>query len=440
MRNKSLKTPERIISALGIIALAALFSLWLSRTEASGIGIAAAFLSAALFALLCLRFVPAWIDSWREGEKLCPKPEAEKGMGAKIFFSLLAWDAVIIILAYILRLVFGSGESFSEYLNFWTCTDSRHYLDIARDWYLSSGDIDRLVQLVFLPGYPVAVRLMNIAVGDYLISGLLVSALCFAGAGVLLYKLLRLDFPRQVALRGLAFFCISPAVFFFAAPMSESLFLLSCLACVYLMRRGKFLPACIFGALAAFTRSLGVVLIVPVLFELIATRAKAKKCFCLLIIPMGFAAYCLINYQVAGDAFKFMEYQSEHWHQHIGLFFNTAAYQTDYLISSAAGNTSTALGLWLPNLLSAFLSLGIMTAAAKKLRPSYTAFFIAYFVVAIGATWLLSAPRYLSAMFVLYIALALLADDERKSVAVGGVSTALMILYLCEFVLRWQVW
>lgn len=440
MNNESLKTPERIISVLGLIVLAGLFAVWLATTEASGFGIAAAALSAALFAVLCLRFVPVWMDDWRGGAKPCTIPEAEKGMCGRIFILLIIWDAAIILAAYLLRLAFGYVESFSEYLNFWTGTDSQHYLDIARDWYLSEGDIDRLVQLVFLPGYPIAVRAMNVLVGDYLISGLLVSALCFAGAGCIFYKLARLDMPKESALRALTFLCISPAVFFFAAPMSESLFLLLGLSCVYLTRRRKFLPACIFGALAAFTRSLGIVLTVYVLFELISARAKAKDYLCLLIIPLGFGAYCLINYQVSGDAFKFMEYQSEHWSQHLGLFFNTAAYQTDYLIRTGAEDIHTALALWLANLLAAFLSLGVMISAAKKLRPAYTAFFIAYFVVAIGASWLLSAPRYLGTMFVLYIALATLTDNRKKFMAAGSVSAVLLISYLCAFVQRLQVW
>lgn len=440
MDNKSLKTPERIISVLGLIVLAGLFAVWLTGTESSAFGIAAAALCAVMFAAMCLNFVPAWMDDWRSDAKPCAIPEAEKGMCGRIFLLLIVWDAAIIIAAYLLRLAFGYAESFSEYLNFWTGTDSQHYLDIARDWYLSEGDMDRLVQLVFLPGYPVAVRAMNLLVGDYLISGLLVSALSFAGAGCIFYKLARLDMPKESALRALVFLCVSPAAFFFAAPMSESLFLLLSLACVYLTRRGKPLSACIFGALAAFTRSLGIVLTVYVLFELISSRAKAKDYMCLLIIPLGFAAYCLINYQVSGDAFKFMEYQSEHWSQHLGLFFNTAAYQTDYLIRTGAEDIHSALGLWLPNILAIFLSLGIMISAAEKLRPSYTACFIAYFVVAIGATWLLSAPRYLGTMFVLYIAMATLTDSRKKFMAAVGVSAVLLILYFCAFIQRWQVW
>lgn len=131
---------------------------------------------------------------------------------------------LIIVIVYILRRIFGCTDGFFDALDFWTCTDSGHYLDIARDWYLSEGSVDRLVQLVFLPGYPVVVRLVTAVTGDGLIAGLIVSALCFAGANVMLYKLVSLDCGHETALRAVKFLSLSPAVFFFAAPMSESLF------------------------------------------------------------------------------------------------------------------------------------------------------------------------------------------------------------------------
>lgn len=65
----------------------------------------------------------------------------------------------VIVAAFLLRRIIGYQETFVDSLEFWTCTDSYHYLAIARDWYLSEGDVDRLVQLVFLPGYPIVVRL-----------------------------------------------------------------------------------------------------------------------------------------------------------------------------------------------------------------------------------------------------------------------------------------
>lgn len=453
MSRNRYKTPEFWISAAGLAALAAVFLLWLVHTEVTVPGLAAAVLSAALFAAVCLRFVPEWMRFWRGGSAAAAaRCREDKKTELALFVGLLLLDAAILLAAFLVRRLLGYDESFAESLTFWTCTDSRHYLDIARDWYLSEGPVDRLVQLVFFPGYPLAVRLVNLAVGNYLYSGLIVSALSFAGAGCIIYRLLRLDYSRHDALRTIKYLCLLPGVFFFAAPMSESLFLLLCAACVYFARTGKWLVGCLFGALAAFTRSLGVMLFVPLFFEAIAAYTRedsvcghsgkrlAARLAALFIIPLGFAAYCVINSLVAGDPFKFMQYQSEHWGQRLGWFFNTAAHQTEHAIKSAADDPCVLLGLWLPNLIACFGSLAAMLAAAKKLRPSYTAWFIAYFVVATGATWLLSAPRYLIALLPIPLAFSIDAEDPRIDPALTAACTAAGILYFIAFVLRWQVW
>ncbi|MGN1017624.1 MAG: hypothetical protein ACI4PB_02275, partial [Oscillospiraceae bacterium] len=227
------KTPEILISAGGIAVLAAIFALWCGGVRYSAAGMTAAVISAVLFALVCLRFVPKWVDTWRDGEPDAPSLVAgPRHICVHIFAAVLLWDVLIIVIVYILRRIFGNTDSFFEALDFWTCTDSGHYLDIARDWYLSEGSVDRLVQLVFLPGYPVVVRLVTAVIGDGLIAGLIVSALCFAGANVMLYKLVLLDYGHETALRAVKFLSLSPAVFFFVAPMSESLFLLCTLGCM----------------------------------------------------------------------------------------------------------------------------------------------------------------------------------------------------------------
>ena len=59
-----------VLDALGLAALAALFVLWCVRTPGLSVpgGIAAG-CSAALFAAVGLRFVPAWVHFWqREGD------------------------------------------------------------------------------------------------------------------------------------------------------------------------------------------------------------------------------------------------------------------------------------------------------------------------------------------------------------------------------------
>ncbi len=433
------KLPEKLISALGTAALCAVFALWCAVSNYGAAGYTAAVLSALLMLALCLLFVPRWCAFWRKSE-----PEtlgkADSGECARIFALIMIWDAAILVLGFVLRKLLGYDESAGEYVRFWLCTDSRHYMDIARDWYLSDGEWDRLVQLVFLPGYPVIVRLFAYLIGNELAAGLFVSALCFAGSGVMLYKLLSLDSDSAAALRAVKLFALSPAAFFFAAPMSESLFILCTVSCLYLLRRGKLIPGSLLGAYAAFTRSPGLLLIVPIFFELVHKRARPREYLSLLIVPLGFAAYCLVNYTVSGDAFKFMEYQRVHWNQQLGWFFNTAAYQTDNALATAGDNPAFFFGLWLPNLLAQLTALVIMLLAARKIRASYTAYFIAYFVVTVGATWLLSAPRYLAAMISLPIALAALSPKKRTERALIALSSAAFAVYFVVFLLRWQVW
>lgn len=435
------KTSEILISAGGIAVLSVIFALWCSTVSYGVVGLTAAVVSAIAFAAVCLRFVPVWVSAWSDGEPFLQADDTRyPQICAQIFTAVVLWDVLIIAAVYILRRIFGSTDGFFDALDFWTCTDSGHYLDIARDWYLSEGSMDRLVQLVFLPGYPVIVRLFSAMTGDTLVAGLIVSALCFAGANVMLYKLVRLDADHDTAFRAVKFLSLSPAVFFFVAPMSESLFLLCTLSCLYLVRRGKMLPACCFGAYAAFTRSPGIILLVPVIFELVQRRAKLKDYLSVLIIPLGFAAYCLINYLVAGDAFKFMEYQHEHWNQQLGWFFNSAAYQTENAVYSFSQNKPNFFGLWLPNILAQLISLALMLFAVKKLRSSYTAYFLAYFIVTMGATWLLSAPRYIAALFTVPVALAAVTQNKKADAVITGLSVLAGAAYLCEFVLRWQVW
>ena len=149
-----------------------------------------------------------------------------------LLFCVAVWGLV-----YLIRRWEGNAQSFFDSLSVWTSLDSRHYLDIARDGYIAQGDYDRMVQLVFFPGYPVAVRLLSFLLGgQLLLSSFVVSAVSFAGAGCLFYRLMRLDATLEEAVRAVVFLCLLPGVFFFAAPMSESFFLLLAVGSCYAAR------------------------------------------------------------------------------------------------------------------------------------------------------------------------------------------------------------
>ena len=436
--------PGLVICVLGLLGLWGLFVYWLYGSDYSAAAYIAAFFSAVLFALVCLRFVPGWMRFWSRGGYA----EAERVGGEparirpRIFLGVLLWALGVFLIIFAVYCVIGYSPR--TFLNFWTLTDAQHYLDIARDWYLSEGSHDRLVQLVFLPGYPLAVRAVQLLVRDWVIAGMLVSVFSFAGACCVIYSLLRLDYPHETSLRCVKYLCLVPGSFFFIAPMSESLFLLLSALCVYLARRGRYGLGCLFGACAAFTRSLGLMLFVPVCMELVHELANAKRgrarLLWLLLIPAGFGAYICINYLVSGNPFQYMVYQSEHWGQRFGFFFATAGYQTENAIASLSNNLHNFLGLWLPNIVFDLASLGVMAWSARRMRPSYAAWFIAYYVIAIGATWLLSAPRYLISLLPFILGLTLIAATRRRDNIMTLICIPLWLYYAAVFTLRWQVW
>ena len=255
-----------------------------------------------------------------------------------------------------------------------------------------------------------------------------------------------------------------PAAIFLIAPMSEALFLLLSVLTLLCLRKKMFWLAAVFGALASFTRSVGILLLVPFAVEAAAYAALrhrergeagfggtiAKLVICALMLCLGTFGYLLINKLLWGEWFKFMEFQRENWYQTFGPFFGTVAMQTDQLVASIGGSAESALGLWLPNLLYIFGALAVLIFSARTMKPTYTLYFAAYILVTCGATWLLSAPRYLTVLVSIPLALAHLCDGSINGVATGrakakaAIVTSLFVigqlLYLLMYVLEYEIY
>lgn len=192
------------------------------------------------------------------------------------------------------------------------------------------------------------------------------------------------------------------------------------------------------------------ILIAPVFLEwitaLIADEGKERRNdllrgFMLLLIPLGFAAYLRINYVETGDPFTFMTYQKEHWFQEPGWFFDSVRYQLNYLVGYwKNGKYTLAMGLSIPNLLAQFSALALMTATTRKQRPSYLLYFLAYFVVTMGVTWLLSAPRYLLVLFPLVLSIAELTKKRQVDTAATVICNLLGAFYFLEYYKHYGVY
>lgn len=454
-----------LFTSVPLIVLLAAFAEWaLTTAPANPLAIFAAAASAFLFAWLGIRFIPQWMAAWsrkpwlpvraQEGKRSARKQRMHPAL--QLLFYLALFRLLLFALTYTLSLAQGEYTGgLLDSLGIWNQlgTDSQHYLNIAQNGYVNTGD-DRLL-IVFLPLYPYLVRGVNFIVDQYLVSGLIVSNLCWVFAAYLLYELALLDTDKRGALRALKYLCILPASFLFSAPLSDSLFLLLSVACVYAVRKNIYPVAGIVGFLAAFTRMPGILLFAPACFELVGSIIRerpmqgndkkwrlrtAGNALSLLFIPAGLLLYLYVNHRVTGSATMFLTYQSEHWHQQLGWFFGTMATLVNSATGSFSDNAQMLWGLWLPNIAYLFASLGIVIAAENKLRASNVAYFIAYYAACMGATWLLSGPRYLTAAYPL--ALAMGAITEKKSIdrIATAVCIALFLLYLLAYVNQWYVY
>jgi hypothetical protein len=103
-----------------------------------------------------------------------------------------------------------------------------------------------------------------------------------------------------------------------------------------------------------------------------------------------------------------------------------------------ASNARMVWGLWIPNIVYLFASLGIVIAAQKKLRASNVAYFIAYMPSAWGRPGAFR-PRYLTAAYPLALALGAITEKKWGTAGNGHLSRSVRA-YLVAFVNQWYVY
>ncbi|HEX8732500.1 MAG TPA: glycosyltransferase family 39 protein [Ktedonobacterales bacterium] len=144
----------------------------------------------------------------------------------------------------------------------WTLFDGIWFTSIARYGY-------RIVpQAAYSPLYPLLIRLTTpLAGGHITLAGLLVANACSLGAFVILGRLVERQFGAPVARRTLFYYAIFPTGLFFASEFTEGLFLLLSVAAFLLMRQRRWTLSGALIALAALTRSQGMLLLAPLTIE-----------------------------------------------------------------------------------------------------------------------------------------------------------------------------
>lgn len=356
--------------------------------------------------------------------------------------------------------------------------DTPHYLKIAKYWYASTGPDAKYI--VFYPLYPICIMTMNVLVSSiaagglslakllglnslnpfyvmfqnlgtesYFISGLIVSNICLFVACYFLYRLAQIDYEESKARRTVVFFLLYPFSAFLIGVFTESLFIMLSVMVFYYMRHRKWMLVGLIGFLAGMTRTQGILLFIPVLYEYALvnqwfsgfrfTKAGFLEVFkkfkpnllWVLIMPLGFGVYLLINKLVQGDYFAFYKHITvEPWWQGQDWIGNNLYQHYDM----SQQYYSLGLLIYKVQIAIFFIACGLVLYGLwKKVRTSYLVYMLVYLMVTYTSSWMISGPRYMMSDIPIYIVLAAASGKRNVQAAILIIMGLLCTFYSIMF-------
>jgi Mannosyltransferase (PIG-V) len=391
------------------------------------------------------------------------------GVGAALTTGLLVWAAALATIA-----IFGEDTAVRHAVDPAGLTPALHsgllntllspaarwdsvwYLQIAAHGYFSPASAN------FFPLYPLLLGILTPLFGNAIVAGLALSAACIVAALTLLYRLALLDLSEPAARMTVLLVAVFPTSMFLTAVYPTSLFLLLTVATLYAARREQWALAGLCGALAAATRSNGILLVAPLgMIYLYGPRDRSPLPNCswwrpryaikreiawLALVPAGLAAY--LGYLLIAHDAPLAPFHAAHqvWDHSFGpplgsVIDGVGAVPGD--VSSLFHASATPLGAAAPvswhvrNLIDlGFLVLAVAAVAVgwNRIPRTYVLFAVIQLVqitsFPIAAEPMMGFTRYLLGMVPLFLgAGAYLAERRTAARATLFVSAALLVVF-----------
>jgi hypothetical protein len=293
----------------------------------------------------------------------------------------------------------------------WERFDALWFLRIADAGYgLSDGSA------AFFPLYPLSIRALSIlAFGHPFGVSLLISNAAFFGALVMTYRLTAMELDERRARTTVVLLAFFPTSYFFLMPYSESLFLLLVLVAFWGARRGRWALAGAAGALAALTRSIGIILVPALAVEALHQRAERRGRAWPGLLAAGATGLGTLAYlgwwQLhAGDWLAPFSRQ-QNWQRELSWPWATLVEGTR-IAFRYVGNTNG--GYWLIDWLIVIPFLAVSVVAVARYRPSYGVYLWGGLLIPLALVFpdrpLMSMPRFVLTLFPAFWAGAELAE------------------------------
>ena len=314
--------------------------------------------------------------------------------------------------------------------------DVNWYIGIAEHGYDHmpfNADVPR--NWAFFPLFPLLLRLASYMTGEFVITGMALSHICFLLALFLLHRVsLLFGLSADDADRALFYLAIFPTSYFFSIPLPEALFLMSTVASFYFAKSERWWLAGLCGAFASATRTTGVLLLpaLAVLYwemyrPLRSIRALRKDGLALLLIPTGLLSYMVYLHVITGNALAFKGAMAA-WGRKAGFFFSPLL---DYLAHPA--EVAAHWDFRLLNFSAVAIALACGLALLKRRQFALGTYTLLVVLVALSSALLQSQARYAMVVFPVYMALALLGRRAKFDQLIRAVFLVLFTLMSALF-------
>ncbi len=363
--------------------------------------------------------------------------------------------------------------------------DAAWYLVIAHYGYRPDLGAITASRTAFFPLYPLGVRAISWLGTPPVLAGVVLSLVALALALYGIHRLATLELGTvggwglasasvpDAARLAVALTAAAPMAFYFSADYSESLYLALSVGLFWCARNGRWMWVGVLGALAAATRSTGVVLLVPAAMiyaygpredrsadflrsgraRLLPRYRLRRDGLWLLLVPLGIVAYCAFLGVSGGDVLAPLHAQGA-WGRHfagpyLGVWDGAKAafegvrqllsFQRHHVyFPSAGGSPFVSAGHNL--MLFAFLAVGIpaVVGVFRRLPLAYGVYALGALAVPlsypVSSQPLMSLPRFLVVLFPLSIwSAGWLVEHPRLQRPALVLSSVAMMFFAAQF-------
>jgi len=359
-----------------------------------------------------------------------------------IITSFLGWRALLLGLVFLSAFFFplqklflgGGMDNYLKNPYFWSWLnfDGEHYLSIALQGYLPLTHF-------YFPLFPILSKFLSLLIGggfkDIATSGLIVSHLSFFLALIGVWRLVGLDYKRDIARLTILFILLFPTSFYFGAYYTESLFLALAVWALYFARKRKWLLAGLLGAGLTATRITGLALLPAVAYEVWKTKKENPKLnlffpiISILLIPVGLGIYMLYLNKTTGNPLEFFSSIAIFGQQRSTnlVLLPQVFYRYFFkVIPNLAFSYFPIVFTTFLEIATALVFLFLLVWSFFKLRLSYSLYFLAGYLIPPLSGSFSSFPRYVAVLFPAFILMAVWSQKLPK--------TAKAVIFLLLFV------